>query len=73
MKNRKLRGGIKIKLIDTNGKETTFDTMKNFEEYFKFSAHLIRKYRNTSIPISEDDLNESNMMLKNCKIETING
>lgn len=73
MKNRKLRGGTKIKLINSNGGITIFETMRQFEELYKFSSHLIRKYRNADLFISEIDLNESNIELKNCKIETING
>ena len=73
MKKRKLRAGTKIKLIDTDGVESVFDTMRKFEECFKFSTHLIRKYRDTDKLISKEDLNESNIELENCKIETING
>jgi hypothetical protein len=44
--------------------------MKFFEKEYDFSLHLIRKYRDTDIEISEKDLN-SNLFLLKCKIETI--
>lgn len=74
MRNRKLRGGTKIKLINNNNEVVgIFETMRKFEELYHFSAYLIRKYKNSGNPISEIDLNESNIGLKNCKIETIDG
>jgi len=73
MNSRKHRGGTKIKLINIDGVETIFNTMQKFVDFYNFSAHLIRKYRNTNISISERDLNESNSSLKNCKIETLDG
>ena len=74
MRNRKLRGGTKIKLINNNNEVVgIFETMRKFEESYHFSVYLIRKYKNSGNPISEIDLNEFNIVLKNCKIETIDG
>jgi len=73
MRNRKLRGGTKIKLINNNEVVGVFETMRKFEESYHFSVYLIRKYKNSGNPISEIDLNEFNIGLKNCKIETIDG
>ena len=73
MKNRKKREGVKLKLIHINGTEVVIESMRKFKEIYNFSEHLIRKYRNTNKFISIDDLNESNIELKNYKIETING
>jgi hypothetical protein len=74
MRNRKLRGGTKIKLINNNNEVVDiFETMRKFEESYHFSVYLIRKYKNSGNPISEIDLNEFNIELKNCKIETIDG
>jgi hypothetical protein len=73
MKNRKKREGVKLKLIHINGTEVVIESMRKFKEIYNFSEHLIRKYRNTNKFISIEDLNESNIELKNYKIETING
>ena len=73
MKNRKPRNGIKLKLIDIYDNETIFDSMRIFRDFFNFSEHLIRKYRNTGKRISIDDLNNNNNQLEKCKIETIDG
>ena len=73
MRNRKLRGGNKLKLIDTLNQELIFETMRDFERYFGFSCHLIRKYKDTGLPISIKHLDESNKNLEGCKIESING
>ena len=73
MKNRKKREGVKLKLIHISGKETIIESMRKFKEIYNFSEHFIRKYRNTNKFISIDDLNESNIELKNYKIETFNG
>jgi hypothetical protein len=70
MKERKHREGKKLKLINIDGDEIIFDTMKKFTDLYNFSAHLIRKYRNTDICISDRHLNESNDILKGCKIIT---
>jgi hypothetical protein len=72
MKSRKHREGTKIKLISNNGIETIYDTMQEFSNIYNFSLHLIRKYRNTNICISDSDLSEKNESLEGCKIETLN-
>jgi hypothetical protein len=71
MKKRKHRKGKKIKLINIYGDEIIFDTMQKFIDLYNFSAHLIRKYRNTDVCISDEHLNESNNILKDCKIVTL--
>jgi hypothetical protein len=71
MKNRRKKQGVKLKLINTSGEEIVFDDMKSFINEYNFSAHLIRKYRDTKNKISEKDLNEKNITLLNCIIETI--
>jgi hypothetical protein len=71
MKNRKTNPGIKIKIIHSDGTEIIFEKMKEVIDKYNFSAHLIRKYRDTNIEIAEEHLNESNLILLNAKIESI--
>lgn len=71
MKNRKPRGGVKIKLITENQKETIFNTMTEFTNKYNFTPRLIRKYRDTNNKINKTDLNIDNIELENCIIETI--
>jgi hypothetical protein len=70
MKNRPHRKGTMLKIIKPDGQEIIVESMKFFEKEYDFSLHLIRKYRDTDIEISEKDLN-SNLFLLKCKIETI--
>ncbi len=71
MKNRKKNLGTKIKLISPNGEEVVFENMKTLTENLNISANLIRKYRDTSIPINERSLKGKNIDLLNYKIETL--
>jgi hypothetical protein len=59
-----------LKIIKPDGEEIIVESMRFFEKEYDFSLHLIRKYRDTDIEISEKDLN-SNLFLLKCKIETI--
>lgn len=71
MKKRRSREGVGIKIIKDDGIEIIFNTMIDFTTQYNFSAHLIRKYRDKNIKISKKDLNESNITLLDCIIETI--
>lgn len=71
MKKRNKKPGTKIKLIINNGTEIIFENMKSLINEHNFSAHLIRKYRNTDKKILERDLNQENIFLLGCIIETI--
>ena len=71
MKNRKTKPGTSHKIIYKNGVEKIFETLKKMEKELNFSMHLIRKYRDTNIGISEEHLKKENIILLNCKIETI--
>lgn len=71
MKNRKTNPGIKIKLIKVDGTEIIFDKMKDMVDKYNFSAHLIRKYKDTNKKISNKDVKEKNIELLNCTIETV--
>jgi hypothetical protein len=71
MKNRPHRKGTMLKIIKLNGEEIVVESMNVFQKKYDFSLHLIRKYRDTGIEISEIDL-KSNLFLLRCKIETIN-
>ena len=70
MKNRPHRKGTSILIINPNGEQTLVETMKDMERIYGFSSHLVRKYRDTDIEISEKDLKENKFLL-NCKIKTI--
>jgi hypothetical protein len=71
MKNRKKRNGIKIKITKSIGDIEIFENMEDIVRKYNFSLHLIRKYRDTNIKISERHLNESNFNLLGSIIETI--
>jgi hypothetical protein len=71
MKNRNKNPGTKIKVIINNGTEIIFENMKSLINEYNFSAHLIRKYRDTGEKISEKDLKQENIFLLDCIIETI--
>jgi hypothetical protein len=71
MKNRKKRNGLKIKIVKNNGEVEIFENMEDIVRKYNFSTHLIRKYRDTSKEVLEKDLKKENMILLNCKIETI--
>jgi hypothetical protein len=71
MKNRKHRPGSMIKIIKPNGEEIIMETMRKFEREYSFSTHLIRKYRDTDNRISENDLNENNLILLNSIIKSV--
>lgn len=71
MRNGKHRSGKKIKIIKLDGEEAIFDNMIKVEKEYKFSLHLIRKYRDKDIYIEESDLKENNKLLLNCKIESV--
>lgn len=70
MKNRKHREGKSIKLINIEGKERLFKTMKEMSQEYNFSPYLIRKYRDADLAIQERDLETGNMCLLGCKIIT---
>jgi predicted AAA+ superfamily ATPase len=70
MKNRNKNPGTKIKIIN-NDTEIMFENMKSLINEYNFSAHLIRKYRDTGEKILERDLNQENIFLLGCIIETI--
>jgi hypothetical protein len=72
MKKRKSRNGLSIKLVNDQGTESVYETMKHLTLTHNFSAHLIRKYRDTGNPISINDLRGNNLYLENYKIYTIN-
>lgn len=71
MKNRKKRSGVRIKIIKENGNIEIFENMEEVVKKYKFSKHLIRKYRDTNNKISENHLNDNNIYLLNSLIETI--
>jgi len=71
MKNRKKRNGLKIKIIKKDGEIEIFENMEDIVRKYNFSTHLIRKYRDTNNEVLEKDLKKENMILLNCKIETI--
>jgi hypothetical protein len=70
MKNRPHRKGTNIMIIKPDGQKIIVESMNDFQRIYEFSLHLIRKYRDTDIEISEKDL-KKNMFLLNCKIKTI--
>lgn len=70
MKNRKIRGGTSIKIIKPDGEEIVVETMKEMEVKYSFSAHFIRRYRDTNAKILKKDLKEENMLLLDCIIES---
>lgn len=70
MKNRNKKIGLKIKVIKGDNIEI-FENMEDMVRKYKFSTHLIRKYRDTNIAILERHLNRENIMLLGHKIETI--
>jgi len=70
MKNRPHRKGTSIMIIRPDGEEIIIETMRGIEKEYSFSSHLIRKYRDTDIPIKEEDLRDNKFLL-NCKIKTI--
>ena len=47
MKNRKKRKGLKIEIIKNSGEIEIFENTEDIVRKYKFSAHLIRKYRDT--------------------------
>lgn len=69
MKNRKKKPGIKLKLIYPNGNEIIYESMSDMNKALEVSNHLIRKYKDTNIPIIEKKLKNVNLI--GCKIETI--
>jgi competence protein ComGC len=71
MKKRPKNPGTKIKLISPNGEEIIFENMKTLTKNLNISANLIRKYRDTNIPINERSLKAKNINLLNYKIETV--
>jgi len=71
MRNRNKNPGTKIKVIINNGSEIIFENMKSLVDEHNFSAHLIRKYRDTGEKVLEKDLCQENIFLLGCIIETI--
>jgi hypothetical protein len=71
MKNRKKRNGIKTEIIKNNGHVEVFENMEDIVKKYKFSTHLIRKYRDTDIKVSMNHLNENNIILLDAIIKTI--
>lgn len=71
MSNRKHRPGIMLKLINIDNIEIIFENMTTMINKYNFSAHLIRKYRDKNIKISEEHLTKENIILLNCKIESV--
>jgi hypothetical protein len=71
MKSRTKNAGKKIKLVKINGEQEIFENMRVMTDKYGFSAHLIRKYRDTGNRILEKDLNQENTILLNCIIESI--
>ena len=45
--------------------------MEDIVKKYKFSTHLIRKYRDTDIKVSMNHLNENNIILLDAIIKTI--
>lgn len=70
MNNRRHRKGKSILIIRPNGEEIVVETMTDMERKYKFSKHLIRKYRDKNLKITESDLKENKFLL-DCKIKTI--
>lgn len=68
MKNRKSRKVDPILIIKPDGQEIIFESMSDLKRTYNFSLHLIRKYRNTNIQISEKDSIKNRSLLK-CKIK----
>lgn len=68
MKNRKHRGGTTIKLINVDGSERIFETMREMSKEYNFSPHLIRKYKDSGMTIQNRDLMPENMNLLGGKI-----
>jgi len=71
MKNRKHKPGIKLKLIKPNGYEIIYKNMKDMTIKTNFSPFLIRKYRDTGIKIKKESLNDDNIFLLDCILESI--
>jgi len=71
MNNRKHRSGYMIKIIKPDGQEIIIETMKKLDDEYSFSAHLIRKYRDKDMIISENDIKDNKFLL-NCRLESIN-
>jgi len=71
MKNRPHRKGTCIMIIRPDGEEIIIETMRGIEKEYSFSSHLIRKYRDTDNRISENDLNENNLILLNSIIKSV--
>jgi len=71
MKNRKKRNGLKIEIIKNNGDVEVFENMEDIVKKYKFSTHLIRKYRDTDNKVSINHLNENNYILLDSIIKTI--
>ena len=44
--------------------------MREVEKIYEFNSQRIRKYRDTDLPIKEEDLKDNKSLL-NCKIKTI--
>ena len=70
MKNRPHRKGTSIMIIRPDGEEIILNTMREVEKIYEFNSHRIRKYRDTDLPIKEEDLKDNKSLL-NCKIKTI--
>ena len=70
MKNRPHRKGTSIMIIRPDGEEIILNTMREVEKIYEFNSQRIRKYRDTDLPIKEEDLKDNKSLL-NCKIKTI--
>lgn len=71
MKNRKKRNGLKIEIIKNNGDVEVFENMEDIVKKYKFSTHLIRKYRDSGNKITINHLNNKNFILLDSIIKTI--
>lgn len=69
MKNRKKPPGIKLKLIYPNGNEIIYESMSEMNKALNVSNHLIRKHKDTNMPIIENKLKNINLL--GCIIKTI--
>ncbi len=70
MKNRKSRVGKSITLIRPDNIYEIFETMEHMIKKYNFSAHFIRKYKDTNNKIIKEHLKIENIHLLNCIIET---
>ncbi len=65
MKKRAKNPGTKLKIINNIGENLIIDNMTNIAKKYNFSAHLMRKYRDSGNKISKQHLNDNNLIYIN--------